>query len=55
MCVLLSACVSVLKLQHALSYSESGCHFCELPKSLSLSYLFVSYNHLTSLFHIKNE
>lgn len=44
--MLVSVCVSGLKIQHPLSYSESVCQICELPKSFSCSYLFLSYIHL---------
>lgn len=45
----------ILKIQHVLSYSESSCQLCELPKSLSFSYMFLSYIHLTSLLYIENK
>lgn len=40
---------------HTLSYSESGCQLCELPKTFSFSYMFLSYIHLTSLLFIENN
>ena len=48
-------CIWILKIQLAFRYTEPGCQLCELPKSLSFSYIFLSYIHVMSLLYIENK
>lgn len=48
-------CWWTLKIQYTLSYLESSCQLCELPKTLSFSYIFLAYIHLTSFLNTENK